>query len=140
MSALRRRSLPGQHHWLLHLSPGAAALLRNAGSALIVLGALTLAFAYGAMARARTTINPRIHTRTIVTRGIYRFSRDPIYMGWFVFLLGGGLRNGSLFQVLVAALMIVLLHWAVGLKEEKYLENAFGEEYLRYKRNVRRWL
>lgn len=40
----------------------------------------------------------------------------------------------------MALTMILLLYWAVILEEEKYLENRFGEEYLRYKKSVRRWL
>ena len=108
--------------------------------ALVVLGILTLIFSYGAMARARTTINPRRPTARIVTNGIYRISRNPIYLGWFVFLLGRGLASLSLFQMSMAPLMIGLLHWAVVLREEEYLENTFGDEYMRYKQSVRRWL
>ena len=70
----------------------------------------------------------------------YRLSRNPIYLGWFLFVLGQGVKNVSLFQIVVSFLMIGLLHWAVVLREEKYLEDMFGSEYLQYRARVRRWL
>lgn len=130
----------GWQVWTLRLSPEPAALLRNCGMAVFVAGVLILVFAYGTMARARATVNPRRQTRAIVVRGIYRLSRNPIYLGWFLVLLGGGIMNASPFQVLIACVMVLLLHWAVVLREEEYLERTFGDEYLRYKRSVRRWL
>ena len=99
-----------------------------------------LVFAYGAMLRSRTTIDPRTHTTRIVSTGIYRLSRNPIYFGWFVVMLGLGLKNLSLFQIVISVLMIGLLHWVVVLPEEEYLEDTFGGEYLRYRDKVRRWL
>lgn len=126
--------------WRLDAGWAATAPLQSLGKGLLGLGVVTLVFAYGAMAQARTTINPRRPTKSIVSGGIYRLSRNPIYVGWFLFLLGQGLRNASVFEVLVAVLTIGLLHWAVVLPEERYLEDAFGEAYLQYKRSVRRWL
>lgn len=130
----------GWQVWTLHPSPGPAALLRSCGMGVFAVGVLILVFAYGAMARARTTINPRRHTRAIVARGIYRFSRNPIYLGWFLLLLGSGIMNASPFQVLIACVMVLLLHWAVVRREEEYLARTFGDEYLRYKHSVRRWI
>lgn len=130
----------GRGVWPLGPEWGAAAVIRSVGMSVKWAGILTLCVAYGAMALARTTINPRRHTRTVVTTGIYRFTRNPIYLGWFLYLLGGGLEGLSLFRVSIALCAIALLHWAVVLHEEQYLENTFGEDYLQYKRRVRRWL
>jgi len=126
--------------WRVYPGPAVTALLYRSGIGVAAIGGLMLVFSYGAMARARATINPRLHTRQIVTTGIFRFSRNPIYLGWFLMLLGGGVANTSPFQVLLALLMIALLHWAVVLREEEYLENRFGDQYRRYKGEVRRWL
>jgi protein-S-isoprenylcysteine O-methyltransferase Ste14 len=130
----------GRGLWKFSAESAGAQLLQGFGKGLMGLGILTLVLAYGAMARARTTIDPRRHTSAIVTGGIYRFSRNPIYLGWFLFMLGGGIANLSLFQVLVPFLMIALLRRAVVLKEEEYLAEVFGDTYLRYKDRVRRWL
>jgi len=92
------------------------------------------------MARAKTTIDPNVHSSKIVTSGIYAYSRNPIYLGWFVLIAGRGFMNASLLVLLVAVTMLLLLYWAVIVEEEKYLESKFGEEYLSYKKRVRRWL
>jgi len=113
----------GQDIWLLDPRWRVTAPLRDFGAGTMVLGVVILVFAYSAMARARTTINPRRSTRAVVSTGIYRFSRNPIYVGWFLFVLGAGLWKASLFEVLVACVMIALLRWAVVLPEEEYLEH-----------------
>ena len=133
-------AVAGRDLWTLSPDGAYLRLIQGLGKGLGALGIVTLILAYGAIARARTTINPRRHTSRVVSSRIYRFSRNPIYLGWFFLMLGGGLANLSLFQVLIAVLMIVLLHWAVVLNEEKYLADTFGDTYVRYKDSVRRWL
>ena len=76
----------------------------------------------------------------LLTGGIYRLSRNPIYLGWFIVLLGAGLENRSLFQSTSALVMLGVLHWAVVRPEERSLRAIFGDEYLRYQQRVRRWL
>src|SRR5687768_12454223 len=133
-------SVLGRRLWPVDLDAGRRAVCVAIGLGLAALGVLTLVVAYRAMARARTTINPRERTTTLVTSGVYRISRNPIYLGWFLLTLGQGVASLSLFSVAVAVLMIGLLHWAVVLNEEGYLETAFGDEYVRYRESVRRWL
>ena len=130
----------GHELWTPDLDGVLFPVLRKLGQGLFILGILMLVFAYGAMLRSRTTIDPRTHTTRIVSTGIYRLSRNPIYFGWFVVMLGLGLKNLSLFQIVISVLMIGLLHWVVVLPEEEYLEDTFGGEYLRYRDKVRRWL
>ena len=116
------------------------ALVRNLGMGVMGVGGLILVFAYGAMARGGTTIDPRRHSSAIVTGGAYRISRNPIYVGWFLVGMGKGIESASPFVILVSLVMIGLLRWAVVPGEEEYLESAFGDEYVQYKRRVRRWL
>lgn len=104
------------------------------------IGISILIVAYSAMAKASTTINPSEHTTKIIKSGIYAYSRNPIYLGWFLVMAGSGLIGFSVFALILSLLMIPLLYWAVILEEEKYLERKFGEEYLSYKEKVRRWL
>ena len=133
-------ALAGREVWTVNLVWAPPVAVATLGTGLIVLGVLTLHLAYWALARARTTIDPRVHTTTIVTTGIYRLSRNPIYLGWFLLTLGFGVKNLSLFPTSVSVLMVGLLHWAVVIREETYLEQTFGDEYLRYKKTVRRWI
>jgi len=99
-----------------------------------------LLMSYGSMAAARTTIDPSEHSSKVVTSGLYAYSRNPIYVGWFLLIAGIGFRNANLLVLVIAVTMVLLLYRAVILEEEAYLEKKFGEEYLRYKKSVRRWL
>lgn len=99
-----------------------------------------LILAYYAMARAGTTIDPARHSVKLVVTGVYRLSRNPIYLGWLLFLSGLGIANLSVVAISLSAVMVTVLHRAVITQEEAYLETRFGEEYRRYKQRVRRWL
>jgi protein-S-isoprenylcysteine O-methyltransferase Ste14 len=104
------------------------------------MGVAVLLMSYGSLAAARTTIDPSEHSSKFVTSGLYAYSRNPIYLGWFLLIAGIGFRNASVLVLVIAVTMVLLLNWAVVVEEEAYLEKRFGEEYLRYRKNVRRWL
>ncbi len=114
--------------------------LTLAGRVIAVLGVCVLILAYYAMARAGTTIDPARHSVKLVVTGVYRLSRNPIYLGWLLFLSGLGIANLSVVAISLSAVMVAVLHRAVITQEEAYLETRFGEEYRRYKQRVRRWL
>jgi protein-S-isoprenylcysteine O-methyltransferase Ste14 len=114
--------------------------VRNAGQLMLVTGAAVLVVAYVEMVRSGTTIDPSRATARIVTTGIYRFSRNPIYLGWFLVMMGAGLEKLSLFYVATSTLMVAVLRWFVVIPEERYLVASFGDEYLQYRSRVRRWL
>ena len=133
-------SVLARHAWHLNLDAESLSALRYIGLAFVFIGVATLVFAYGSMARAKTTIDPRLQSSKIVTSGIYAYSRNPIYLGWFLLVAGRSLMTASVLALLVAVMMLLLLYWAVIVEEEKYLERKFGEEYRTYKRSVRRWL
>jgi len=126
--------------WQLDMVEENLLIIGRIGLAFAGIGILILVLAYREMARANTTINPSEHSSKVVSSGIYAYSRNPIYLGWFVVLVGMGLSNTSLLVLIMSPFMIVLLYWAVIVKEESYLENKFGEEYLLYKKNVRCWI
>ncbi len=77
---------------------------------------------------------------TVVRTGPYRFSRNPIYLAFTLLQLGIGLWacNGWLLVLLIPTL--ALISCGVIDREERYLSEKFGEDYLRYRRSVRRWL
>jgi protein-S-isoprenylcysteine O-methyltransferase Ste14 len=78
-------------------------------------------------------------TNSLVVRGPFRFSRNPIYLGMVTLLLGVGIWANSLWFIGLAALAVLFLNWGVISPEERYLGRKFGEEYLTYKGRVRRW-
>lgn len=77
---------------------------------------------------------------SLITTGPYRFSRNPLYLGGNVFIFFGA----ALFLGSPAGLMITALHLPLAdrliRREEKQLEREFGEEWIRYKNQVRRWI
>ncbi|MEX0828581.1 MAG: isoprenylcysteine carboxylmethyltransferase family protein [Haliea sp.] len=87
-----------------------------------------------------TAIEPWKPTTTLITHGFYRWSRNPIYLGFCLFNIGIGVAMNSLWIVLSFLPGAILVYYIAIAREEKYLERRFGEEYLAYKRQVRRWL
>jgi protein-S-isoprenylcysteine O-methyltransferase Ste14 len=77
---------------------------------------------------------------SLVIKGPYKFSRNPIYLSEIMFFFGAGIYLGSLtFLILSITLFFIFQKWVISW-EEKKLEGAFGEEYREYKKRVRRWL
>jgi protein-S-isoprenylcysteine O-methyltransferase Ste14 len=87
-----------------------------------------------------TPLVPFERSTVLVTHGLYRFSRNPMYLGLFAICVGVATLLGTLAAFLPVPVFIWLIqaHFVKG--EERFLESIFGEQYLAYKRSVRRWL
>ena len=110
------------------------------GSGLVGAG-LGLAYsAIGQQRRAGTNIETHRPTETIVRHGLYRYSRNPIYIGLVLFYLGVAVLADSLWMLAMLAPLLVVMHFGVILREEAYLERKFGDVYRAYRASVRRWL
>jgi protein-S-isoprenylcysteine O-methyltransferase Ste14 len=112
----------------------------GAGIVLVISGLAIIAAAIVQMRRAETNVEPWKPTTRILNRGLYGISRNPIYVAMaFIYIGIAGLFNSFWF---LPPLIVVLLtiHYCVILREETYLEGKFGDEYLSYKKRVRRWL
>lgn len=72
-------------------------------------------------------------------RGLYRFSRNPMYVAYFVCFLGCVLLTQSIPLLLILLVFQVSSHWII-LSEERWCSQAFGEEYLQYTQRVRRYI
>lgn len=92
--------------------------------------------------RAKTTVNPMRPEQAsgLVTSGIYRFTRNPMYVGLLLLLIGFAILQGSLSALLLVPLFIVVLTRQQIIPEETILEAKFGHKYIDYKMSVRRWL
>ena len=77
---------------------------------------------------------------TVVTGGLYRFSRNPIYLGLTLFYLGLCVLLNTTWGFVLAMPLLALMNSGVIAREEAYLEKKFGDEYLQYKARVRRWI
>jgi protein-S-isoprenylcysteine O-methyltransferase Ste14 len=107
--------------------------------AVLVAGALFIS-AVCTLRRADTPVPGDRPTTTIVRRGPYRFSRNPIYLAFTLFQMGLAAWVNSLGLLLTLLPALGLLMRVVIPREERYLEAWFPTEYLPYKRAVRRWL
>lgn len=94
-----------------------------------------------AFARARTTVNPhKPHKASrLVTSGIYRFSRNPMYLGLLVWLIAAFVYLSAISAVIMIPLFILYMNNFQIEPEEDVLEAMFGDEYREYCRKVRRW-
>ncbi len=89
---------------------------------------------------ARTPVNPLERPQTLVTEGLYRYTRNPMYLGFALVLGGLWLMLGALTPVLGPLVFIIVIdRWYIRYEEET-LTQVFGPTYLAYQRQVRRWL
>jgi protein-S-isoprenylcysteine O-methyltransferase Ste14 len=98
------------------------------------------ALAIREMSRANTAVDVRKPASTLVTSGVFKVSRNPIYLGMVLLCLGVAFLLNSLWVMLAAAPLAIALQKGVIEPEETYLEQTFGGAYRQYKANVRRWL
>ena len=117
-----------------------SSVVENIGFALVVIGFLFGVAALLAFRKARTTVNPHGSVSSIVTSGVYRFTRNPIYLGFLLMLIGLPLNSGTYWGILLAPVFVMSMNRLVIEKEEAYLEEKFRDVYAGYKSRVRRWL
>jgi protein-S-isoprenylcysteine O-methyltransferase Ste14 len=113
---------------------------------LLVVGLVTMALAFLCAGtaivqffRAHTNIPTNRPASALVTDGIYRFTRNPIYVGFILLQVSLGLLFENWWLVILLVPLIAVLRYGVVAREEAYLERKFGQAYLDYKASVRRW-
>lgn len=107
---------------------------------LIAIGLAIVLAAMRRFARAGTRVEPWAPSSAIVSDGIYRFTRNPMYVGMALVMAGLALVIGSPSSLAMIAVAVLVVDRYVIRREEAYLEMKFGTDYLDYKRRVRRWL
>ena len=110
------------------------------GSVIIVVGLLLLISANGLFTQAGTGVIPFRDVKTLVTSGVYRYSRNPMYLGMVLVLLGCATTVGSTTALLVPPVFMVIIEWRFIRPEEAMLRERFPEAYPAYCARVRRWL
>ena len=110
------------------------------GIAVTLFGLAVAILVSGTFKRESTAIEPWKPTTKIVTSGFYAWSRNPIYLGFCLFNIGIGLSSDSFWIFISFIPGAILVYFIAIAKEEAYLEEKFGEEYITYKNKVRRWI
>ena len=111
-----------------------------AGFAIIALSGVIVVSSVLQFRRASTSFISFAPATHLVTRGPYRLSRNPGYVALSLLYVGIGVAAGNLWIVSGLIPILVVMHYGVIVREEQYLERAFGEEYLQYKASVHRWV
>jgi protein-S-isoprenylcysteine O-methyltransferase Ste14 len=110
------------------------------GSIAIAVGIVTALFCTYLFRQKNTTIKPFQESSYLVREGLFNFSRNPIYLGMIITLIGVWIYLGSLTPVLIIPVFTWLIQEMFIKEEERMLEEKFGEEYQAYKAEVRRWI
>jgi protein-S-isoprenylcysteine O-methyltransferase Ste14 len=115
-------------------------LLALPGYAVMGVGFLLALWALGTLMAYKTTPVPRGSPRTLVRKGPYRFSRNPIYLADLIMLAGWGVSTGQPLTALLAIPLGFLLSWRFIKGEEKALGKRFGSVYRAWSSETPRWL
>ena len=126
-----------RHGEWLEFDPGP---LRFLGLGPMALGAGIYLVCAAEFVRARGTPAPVFPTQELVVRGLYRYVRNPMYVGVATLLIGQALFAGSGLLLVYAASVVVVFHLFILIYEEPALRRQFGDSYVAYCRTVRRWL
>jgi protein-S-isoprenylcysteine O-methyltransferase Ste14 len=110
------------------------------GLVLFLAGIFLAAWSVRTFRKAHTNVLTSQSASTIVTTGPYGFSRNHIYVGMFLGLIGFAVGFNTLWFLAVLAVMVFVIRFGVIAREEIYLESKFGARYLDYKARVRRWV
>lgn len=139
--------LSGVLSWVLSFADRPVGLLNNGQTQLVALAFALIGIglaldALGGFAKRKTTINPHHPERTtdLVTNGVYRFTRNPMYLGLVFLSLAVPLLLATVIGLLGPLLLIAALTRLQIIPEERHLSELFGPTYTTYQSNVRRWL
>ncbi len=132
--------------WLLNKYIPVAVLVQapwnKVGLAIVVIAGTLDLWSLFLFIKQRTTVNPMkpANTSDLVVSGLYKISRNPMYVGMLIMLLGFAVWLGSLTPFLVLPLFYFVITQMQIKPEEKFLLEKFGTQYQTYKESVRRWL
>ena len=128
------------HGWL-SLGFGLETQTRRFGAlALIVIGLVLDGAAAGYFRRLGTAVEPWKPSTALATGGLYRLSRNPIYLGFAITYVGFAVAMDSVLVLLLLIPCLFVVDRFVIRREERYLSAKFGSDYDAYRARVRRWL
>ena len=114
--------------------------LQGLGFLIIVISFLLVFFSVGLFRKNNEDPNPTTRSVHLITSGIYRYTRNPMYLALTLFQIGVGVSLSFIHISLLSILTIILLHYLVVIREEIYLKKIFGHEYDVYISASRRWI
>jgi len=110
------------------------------GIILVIVGISLVILARREFAHHGQPTDPGLPTKKIVTSGVFSFSRNPLYLGGILVIVGVALTTNVLWILVMLIPSIVICHYVLILPEERYLTAKFGREYKDYAATIHRWL
>jgi protein-S-isoprenylcysteine O-methyltransferase Ste14 len=110
------------------------------GGIVFVAALVLFAWAVTSMTRAGSNVPTSMPSKIIVATGPYRFTRNPIYLGMMLSLVGLAIAFDSVWLLAALVVFFLVIRYGVVAREEVYLERKFGDDYRSYRAHVRRWL
>ena len=117
-----------------------AGALSYAGSLSLATGTAMIIWLRRAFQAAGTPIRPFTESTVLICHGLYRWSRNPVYLGTVLLAAGVAILLGTLAPLLVVIVVFAILQEGFIRREERLLDDTFGDRYRAYRRSVRRWL
>jgi protein-S-isoprenylcysteine O-methyltransferase Ste14 len=117
-------------------------LFMSVGVLFGIVGLCCIVWAGGLFFRSNTTVNPFTPDKSsqLVVHGLYQYTRNPMYFGLLLMLVGWALYLGSASAFFILPFFIFTLNFFQIKPEERVLARLFGEEYRTYQNKVRRWI
>jgi protein-S-isoprenylcysteine O-methyltransferase Ste14 len=106
----------------------------------LIIGIVLNLAADASLKKHGTTVKPYEPSTTLITSGIYKYSRNPMYLGMIMILIGVALLMGSLTPYSIVLIFIITIDRHFIRPEEEMLNRQFGRAWAEYRNNVRRWL
>ena len=110
------------------------------GSVVVVLGLSIIVYTISLFKRQQTDVMPDGNPSILITHGIYKITRNPIYLGMALILFGSAFLFGTLATFFIPPLFMATVDLIWIRFEEKNLESIFGNRYTTYKESVRKWI
>jgi protein-S-isoprenylcysteine O-methyltransferase Ste14 len=106
----------------------------------LIIGFIINLLADSTFKRENTTVKPILETRVLITNGIFNLTRNPMYSGFGMILIGIAILLGTFTPFIIVTGYLIFLDIVFIRFEEQKLEQKFGDKWLEYKNNVRRWI
>ena len=129
--------------WIVPLGPGLGSANARAlavGGSLALIGFALMGLSVREFRRAGTSVIPGEPSTVLLESGPYRFTRNPIYIGFVIFYFGLAIMLTSAWMLVLLIPVLIILQRGVVEREEAYLQAKFGEAYRKYQARVPRWL
>ncbi|MGC9605803.1 MAG: isoprenylcysteine carboxylmethyltransferase family protein [Minisyncoccia bacterium] len=126
--------------WLLPVHVFSGIAWKTVGWIVALISGILALSGFRAMHRIGTNIDVRKPALAIVSTGPFRYTRNPLYLSLVLLYIGIALFFDMVWLLAILVPIVLVIHYGVIRREERYLEGKFGESYLEYKKKVRRWV